>query len=191
MIVVDGELGMERMPDEQESWRQMSLWLQDDRVLKYYGGRSHRLSTEGVEHKYRPRVVCCVDGMTPAFLVLSGQRIGYVQYYHVSHPEEYQMRGHNFDGLWAMDLFIGEPALWGRGYGKRIVRMILDHLFDVEHAQEVWIDPLVTNTRAIHVYERCGFYKHKVLRAHEEHDGVMCDAWLMRHAASARPLSHM
>ncbi|WP_306307200.1 GNAT family N-acetyltransferase [Alicyclobacillus acidiphilus] len=41
------------------------------------------------------------------------------------------------------------------------------------------MDPRVENTRAIHVYEKCGFRQVKLLPQRELHEGKRHDCWLM------------
>ncbi|WP_376711556.1 GNAT family N-acetyltransferase [Alicyclobacillus acidiphilus] len=46
-------------------------------------------------------------------------------------------------------------------------------------ADRVVMDPRVENTRAIHVYEKCGFRQVKLLPQRELHEGKRHDCWLM------------
>ena len=56
-----------------------------------------------------------------------------------------------------LDLLIGPKEFIGRGLGHP---MIQEFLFDkFPHVDKVLIDPGVSNTRAIHVYEKVGFKK--------------------------------
>jgi RimJ/RimL family protein N-acetyltransferase len=51
-------------------------------------------------------------------------------------------------------IVVTEP---GRGYGKRVVRMIDDICRDELGKIRVWLDVFETNERAQHVYEQCGY----------------------------------
>lgn len=56
-----------------------------------------------------------------------------------------------------LDLLIGEEEYLGRGLGHRMIQEFLLDKFP--HTSKVLIDPAVTNTKAIHVYEKAGFEK--------------------------------
>ncbi|HEU4616531.1 MAG TPA: GNAT family N-acetyltransferase [Gammaproteobacteria bacterium] len=66
----------------------------------------------------------------------------------------------HFDGLpegtRAIDVFIGEPDMIGRGHGSRFIRILAERLRQ-EGAPLVAIDPDVTNVRARRAYEKAGF----------------------------------
>lgn len=78
-----------------------------------------------------------------------------------------------------LDLFIGEPELWGKGLGRRMVAAALSWLFDVCGAQAAYLDPREENVRAIRCYKACGFVCKKRLPAHEMHEGALRDCVLM------------
>jgi len=61
------------------------------------------------------------------------------------------------DNLRAIDIWIGEQAYVGRGFGKRMMEMAIDRCFSDPSVQAILLDPLATNTRARHFYERLGF----------------------------------
>jgi aminoglycoside 6'-N-acetyltransferase len=61
--------------------------------------------------------------------------------------------------LRAIDIWIGEEADLGRGYGTQMMRLALDRCFGEAAVKAVLIDPLVSNTRAHRFYERLGFRK--------------------------------
>ncbi len=44
-----------------------------------------------------------------------------------------------------------------RGYGTEAIRRLLDYAFTDLKLERVWLKVYPDNTRAIHVYERCGF----------------------------------
>jgi aminoglycoside 6'-N-acetyltransferase len=59
--------------------------------------------------------------------------------------------------LRAIDIWIGEAAFLGRGYGTRMMRWAIDLCFADPAVEAILIDPLVSNTRAIRFYQRLGF----------------------------------
>jgi aminoglycoside 6'-N-acetyltransferase len=59
--------------------------------------------------------------------------------------------------LRALDIWIGEEADLGRGYGTAIMRLALQHCFADPMVAAVLLDPLVANEGAQRFYERLGF----------------------------------
>lgn len=182
LVVESGCYRIDEMADHVASWQIMSDWLCDPRVSQHYGGAHYRFSPEQARAHYRPRVIGA-DPVRVAFLVWQGRAVGFLQYYEVPDPMDYQLSPDEVDkeGLWALDLFIGEPELWGKGHGRAFITLIVTHLLESRGARCVLIDPFVGNTRAIRAYQACGFDPIKRLIAHEEHDGVMQDCLLMCH----------
>jgi RimJ/RimL family protein N-acetyltransferase len=50
----------------------------------------------------------------------------------------------------------------GKGYGPILIQMLLEHLFVQLSMKRVILDTNLNNTRAQHVYEKCGFKKIRV-----------------------------
>jgi aminoglycoside 6'-N-acetyltransferase len=59
--------------------------------------------------------------------------------------------------LRAVDLWIGEAADLGKGYGTAMMRLALERCFADPDVAAVLVDPLAANTRAHRFYERLGF----------------------------------
>jgi aminoglycoside 6'-N-acetyltransferase len=59
--------------------------------------------------------------------------------------------------LRAIDIWIGEAAYLGQGYGTRVMRWAIDFCFADPAVEAILIDPLASNTRAIRFYRRLGF----------------------------------
>lgn len=60
-------------------------------------------------------------------------------------------------GFRAFDTWIGEAKDRSRGLGSAMMQEALDLAFADPSVKAVIIDPLLSNTRAIRFYERCGF----------------------------------
>ncbi|MCB1444604.1 MAG: GNAT family N-acetyltransferase [Rhizobiaceae bacterium] len=52
----------------------------------------------------------------------------------------------------------------GKGMGTALLREVIDWTFTNTSAHRFWLDHIVTNDRARHVYERCGFRREGVMR---------------------------
>jgi aminoglycoside 6'-N-acetyltransferase len=59
--------------------------------------------------------------------------------------------------LRAIDIWIGEAADLGQGYGTAMMRLALARCFAAPGVTAVLVDPLGANTRAHRFYERLGF----------------------------------
>ena len=60
-------------------------------------------------------------------------------------------------GLRAIDIWIGEDADLGRGFGTAMMRLALARCFADESVSAVLVDPLASNRAAHRFYERLGF----------------------------------
>ena len=57
----------------------------------------------------------------------------------------------------------------------------INHLIKNMGANVILIDPQEKNKRAIHVYEKIGFKKIKILKEHEWHERRKRNSWLMEY----------
>ncbi len=87
---------------------------------------------------------------------LGGRAIGFVQIIDPAHEDSHYW-GDVDNDLRAIDIWIGEPSLLGRGYGGEIMRQALARCFAVPAVQAVLVDPLASNYRAHRFYRRFGF----------------------------------
>ncbi|HLN62311.1 MAG TPA: GNAT family N-acetyltransferase [Symbiobacteriaceae bacterium] len=172
----DGPIHIRPLTDSDSDVATMARWLTDERVLEYYEGRDNPFD----EARIRAVYLGSKDPWEYACLVEhEGRPIGYIQFYQIV-GEELEAYGYNPNlTVYGMDQFIGEPNFWNRGIGTRMIRMVLNYLFDVAGARRVAMDPHTRNTRAIRAYEKCGFRKVQILKAHELAEGVWQDCWLM------------
>ncbi len=150
-------------------------WLTDPRVLEYWEGPGAVFNLQRIQEDFFEDEW----NASRAIIQYEGQDAGYVQVYQLDEEmcKEYHYpcpEGKAF----GIDQFIGEPGLWGRGIGRRFIRLLLDFLKE-RGAQAVVLDPHADNLRAIRCYEACGFKKVKLLPRHEMHGGVLVDCWLM------------
>ncbi|OPA81235.1 GNAT family N-acetyltransferase [Paenibacillus selenitireducens] len=151
-------------------------WLSDPTVLAYYEGRDNPHDEALIQqHFYEDR-----DGIHACILEHQGNAIGYVQYYEVEGEEREEYGLEQTQGkVIGMDQFIGEPAYWNQGIGTKLIQSMIHFISATEHADTLVMDPQAWNTRALHVYEKCGFVKHRFLPKHEWHEGEYRDCWVI------------
>jgi aminoglycoside 6'-N-acetyltransferase len=85
-----------------------------------------------------------------------GRPIGFVQIIDPAR-EDSRYWGDVPAGLRAIDLWIGEAADLGKGYGTRMMALALERCFADPSVEAVLVDPLAVNTRAHRFYEQLGF----------------------------------
>ncbi len=61
---------------------------------------------------------------------------------------------------------IGDPAYWGRGYGREAVGLLLDYAFRLRNFRRVWLEVHADNERGIRAYRSCGFVEEGRMREH-------------------------
>lgn len=78
---------------------------------------------------------------------------------HIQKNEESEYSHHcnkNGEAI-SLDVFIGNEQYLGKGIAHHMIQTFL--LSQFREVDEILIDPELTNTRAIHVYEKAGFQK--------------------------------
>jgi aminoglycoside 6'-N-acetyltransferase len=152
-------------------------WLNDPRVLAYYEGRDKPHDMDMVRERFLSKTD--LSDVLGCLVTWKGSPLGYVQVYPIL-GKELALYGYPHDHrIFGMDQFLGEPDLWNQGIGTLLVGAVVDWLIQECKAERVVMDPRVENVRAIHVYEKCGFRKVKLLPQRELHEGTYRDCWLM------------
>ena len=87
---------------------------------------------------------------------VDGRPVGFVQIIDPALEDSHYWGGIQPD-LRAIDIWIGEEADLGRGYGGEMMQQALERCFAPPQVRAVLIDPLASNTRSHRFYERLGF----------------------------------
>lgn len=87
---------------------------------------------------------------------IDGRPIGFVQIIDPAEEESHYW-GAVPAGLRAIDIWIGEAADLGKGYGTLMMNLAIARCFADSSVTAILIDPLESNTDAIRFYERLGF----------------------------------
>ncbi len=163
------------MQDEESDYQLMAKWLSDPRVYEFIHGKPKDLIW--AKNKYGPRIRK-EEPVNACIIEFKNQPIGYIQYFNIKpYEKDYEMK--NTKDIWAIDLWIGEVEFWDKGIGSQALKLLKDYIFKKLHAKKIIIDPHTDNPRAIHVYEKVGFKKIKILKKHELYKNKKVDAWLM------------
>lgn len=175
VISKSADITIRKMEDSDNDYQLMAKWLSDGRVLKFIYGRKKPQSLSQVKKKYRPRILG-KENVVPCIFSFQDREIGYIQFYSAK-ASEYELS--DATGVWALDIWIGEPEYWERGFGPEVLMLVSNYLFKEKTAKKLIIDPHVDNPRAIRAYEKAGYKKVKILKKHELFNGTKVDSWLM------------
>ena len=122
-VILDKELHIRLM--DNSDFDLMVKWLNDQRVLEFYEEPPSNL--DRVINKYGPRI----EGnhyVTSCIVEYKNESIGYIQYYEI---QETELKNYGYLGnhnIFGIDQFIGEPELWGKGIGTKVIEMMLKFL---------------------------------------------------------------
>ena len=103
--------------------------------------------------------------MTMRIVSVAGRAFAYAQDYEV-HTWPQPHLAALPPGTRAIDTFIGEPEMIGRGHGAAYLRLLARRLI-AEGAPVIAIDPDVANVRAQRAYERAGFRRGEIVETAE------------------------
>jgi len=176
MIFQQGKLAIRKLMKKDVPF--LMKWLGDSDILRYYEGRDSAFDKKEIEEKFVNRE----DETTRCLVLLDNKPIGYFQYYPLGRDEKEEWYNDYSGIVYGTDQFIGEPAYWNHGIGTWLVRATCQFLTKELHADKVVMDPQTRNTRAVYVYEKCGFKKVRLLPGHEWHEGAYRDCWLMEYS---------
>ena len=129
-------------------------WLKQDYVAQYFYGKGLKNTLEDLEKFINSETSqwthwLAYDGTTPfAYLMTS-----------IIDPSEsvYAKYCDSSSVAITLDLLIGDVSYLGRGLSHRMIQNFLQQKFP--DVTDVFIDPAMENTKAIHVYEKAGFDK--------------------------------
>jgi RimJ/RimL family protein N-acetyltransferase len=77
-------------------------------------------------------------------------------------------------GIW-----IGPPALWGRGYGTEACMLAVEYAFTQLAMEKVLLEVYAGNQRGRRAYEKAGFTTEGMLRRHHWNGGRLVDVAVM------------
>lgn len=76
-------------------------------------------------------------------------------------------------------LFIGDKAVWNKGYGTETVQLLLKHGFETLNLHRIYLRVYSTNPRARHSYEKVGFVLEGTMREAVYRHGKYADVHIM------------
>lgn len=132
-------------PRNIEDVEKYTKWMNDFEITDYTG-RSHQIMTLETEKKYLEEHI----NEEGVFAIIDSNKdkiIGSVGLHQVNHLKRKAELG----------IFIGEKEYREKGYGTEAIRLILDYGFNYLNLNNIKLDVMEFNERAIACYKKCGF----------------------------------
>jgi aminoglycoside 6'-N-acetyltransferase len=132
--------------------------LQDLPLLRYWDDQPHVIAATGDDEGFEWETELARNPDWGELLIAESESrpIGFIQIIDPANEETHYW-GDIEQDLRAIDIWIGEAADLGRGYGTRMMQLALNRCFAEARVKAVLVDPLASNTRAHRFYERLGF----------------------------------
>jgi aminoglycoside 6'-N-acetyltransferase len=127
-------------------------------LLRYWNTKPHVVAATGGDANWdwEAELAHVPEGRELLIAEVDGRPLGFIQIMDPARDETHYW-GEAEPGLRAIDIWIGEEADLGRGFGREMMRLALDRCFAEQSVEAVLLDPLASNTRAHRFYERLGF----------------------------------
>lgn len=133
--------------------------LADVPTLEAWDQQAHVIDATGSDdgmYDWSAEIPRQVDWREFLIAEIDGRPIGMLQIIDPAREESHYW-GEIGPDLRAIDIWIGDAADLGRGYGTEMMHLALARCFAPAEVTAVLIDPLVANTRAHRFYERMSF----------------------------------
>lgn len=132
-------------------------WLAKPHVKKWWPEPEANLAA--VEKEFG----ASIDGTEPTkvyLAIVEDKPIGIIQCYQLSDYPKYQ-KTIKLDNAVGVDLFIGEEAYVGKGYGTAMIKQFVEEIIRRQYpdAKYAISDPEVKNFASIRAFEKAGFIK--------------------------------
>jgi aminoglycoside 6'-N-acetyltransferase len=150
--IFEGVVTYSFRPAQHSDLRMLQRWLRTPEVIRWWGAPEEQAALLK-EDLNEPLMIMRI-------VSFNGLPFAYAQDYDVGSWPQAQFAGLPA-GTRAIDAFIGEPAMIGRGHGAAFLRPLAQRLIN-EGAPQVAIDPDTRNGRARSAYARAGFVEQNV-----------------------------
>lgn len=158
-MISKGNISLRRVKNEEADMKLLLKWLTNPDVLRWAYGEDAPWDMEKITEQFGEKTTG--DSSTVGcFITLGGEEIGYIQYFPIE-EDSYKFNSREMyekvaDG-YGIDIFIGEPELWGQGIGGRAVDLMAEWLKNNTTAKLICADPATDNERAQRFWRKTGF----------------------------------
>jgi RimJ/RimL family protein N-acetyltransferase len=157
VIAADGDLAIRVLREDAGDYDLIVAWRNAPHVREWWDPDEAPLTMAALVAELD--ALTKGDDMTTSCIIeLSGEAIGFIQFYPWDTEVEYLAEiGVTVPrGAWGLDIFIGKTGLEGTGAGSRAVRVLSDFLFSERAATAVALITEATNARAQASYRHAG-----------------------------------
>lgn len=147
----------------------INQWRNDSELVALLGANYRYINMETDEQWFKNYMSSRSNTVRCGIHLSNGELIGTVYLTNIDHLNQ------SAD----LSIMIGNTSERGKGYGKVALKMILCHAFLNLNLNRISLKVLNTNSRAIHLYEKCGFKTEGLLRQIVYKNGVWHDQLIM------------
>jgi aminoglycoside 6'-N-acetyltransferase-1b/aminoglycoside 6'-N-acetyltransferase-2 len=137
-------------------------WLNRPHIVEWWGGEEARPTFAEVQEQYLPGTLA-KESVTPYIAMLDEEPIGYAQSYVALGSGDGWWEDETDPGVRGIDQSLANPWQLGKGLGTKLVRALVERLFDDPEVTKIQTDPSPNNPRAIRCYEKAGFVRQTTL----------------------------
>lgn len=126
-------------------------------LLRYWDQQPHVIASEPSDDwGWEVELNRTPDWREQLIASLEGRPIGFIQIIEPAREDSHYW-GDIAKNFRAIDIWIGEEADLGKGYGTQMMQLAIARCFADPAVTAILVDPLASNTRAHRFYERLGF----------------------------------
>jgi aminoglycoside 6'-N-acetyltransferase len=126
-------------------------------LLRHWDEQTHVIAADpNDDWNWEVELSCTPDWREQLIAEIDGRPIGFIQIIDPAREESHYW-GNVAADLRAIDIWIGEEADLGQGYGTQMMRLAIARCFADPSVTAILIDPLASNTLAHRFYQRLGF----------------------------------
>ena len=126
--------------------------LNRSHIVEWWGGEEARPTLADVQEQYLPSVLA-QESVTPYIAMLNGEPIGYAQSYVALGSGDGWWKEKPIQGVRGIDQSLANASQLGKGLGTKLVRALVELLFNDPEVTKIQTDPSPSNSTTIRCYE--------------------------------------
>lgn len=181
VIAHDGDMALRRMRNDADDRARVLTWRAEPHVRAFWDNDDEPAIDDAFfDENYAPTTDPS-HATTGAIIEVAGAPVGYLQFYPWSaYPEGARATSIDpDDGVFGLDVFVGDPRYVGRGVGTRAVDLACRYLFASRGAVRVALLTAIDNLGAQRAYEKAGFCRVREALDTDTRGGARIASWLM------------
>lgn len=130
--------------------------INDLELLEYWGRKKHVIENAPGDWNWEYELKRKPFWREQLIVEFDKAPIAFVQIIDPFHEETHYW-GEIEENKRAIDIWIGEEENFNKGYGTKIMNLVIDRCFQQNEVTGIVIDPMVENVKAIRFYKKLGF----------------------------------